>query len=421
MRGRCNGREAGLKMADPSDRISELKIDRSAPAASARGWLWAALALLLAGGVIAWWLVARASADPVRVDVETVRGPSAAAAGATVLDASGYVTARREATVSAEVTGKVAEVLVEEGMRVDEGQVVARLDDTTQRAQLALNIARVESARAALREIEAQLRVAKLERDRLRDLAGRELTSVASLDAAEANHDALAARLATGREEVKVAERSVELARDALDDMTIRAPFAGMVVSKDAQPGEMISPISAGGGFTRTGICTIVDMDSLEIEVDVNEAYIGRVRPGQRVTATLDAYPDWRIPARVIAIVPTADRQKATVRVRIGFLERDERVLRDMGVKVAFLGSEAPADPPQEAAGVTVSSDALRSDETGDFVWRINNGSVERRSVRVGSRADPRRVVVLEGLAAGDRVVRSSSEPLAAGQQIRVN
>ncbi len=408
-------------MADPSDRISELKIDRTAPAASSRGWLWMVLALLVAGGVLAWWLAARATPDPIRVEVETVQGPAALADSATVLDASGYVTARRQATVSAEVTGKVAEVLVEEGMRVDEGQIVAQLDDTTQRAQLALNVARVESARAALREIEARLHVAKLERSRLRDLAERGLTSVASVDTAEANHDALAARLAVGREEVQVAERSVELARDALDDMTIRAPFAGMVVSKDAQPGEMISPISAGGGYTRTGICTIVDMDSLEVEVDVNEAYIGRVRPGQRVTAILDAYPDWRIPAEVIAIVPTADRQKATVRVRIGFLERDERILRDMGVKVAFLGSETPAEAPQEPEGVTVSSEALRSDESGDFVWRINNDSVERRSVRVAGSADARRVVVLDGLTAGDRVVRSSAEPLTAGQRIRVN
>lgn len=421
MRDRCIGREAGLKMADPSDRISELKIDRSAPAAASRGWLWAVLALLVVGGVLAWWLATGASADPVRVDVETVRGAAAGRAGSTVLDASGYVTARREATVSAEITGKVAEILVEEGMRVDEGQIVARLDDTTPRAQLALGAARVDSARAALREIEAQLRVAKLERNRLRDLAERELTSASSLDAAEANHDALAARLAAGREEVKVAERNVALARDALDDMTIRAPFAGMVVSKDAQPGEMISPISAGGGYTRTGICTIVDTDSLEIEVDVNEAYIGRVKPGQRVTATLDAYPDWHIPAEVIAIVPTADRQKATVRVRIGFLERDERILRDMGVKVAFLGSEAPADAPPEPEGVTVSSEALHSDDAGDFVWRIENDSVERRGVRLGTSNNARRVVVLEGLAAGDRIVRSSSGPLTAGQQIRVN
>jgi RND family efflux transporter MFP subunit len=211
------------------------------------------------------------------------------------------VTARREATVSAETTGKVIEVMVEEGMVVEAGQIVARLDDTIQQAQTQLARAQAQSARASLVETEAQLRAARLERDRLRDLAERKLTSVASLDAAEANHDALAARLETGRENVKVAERNVELSENSLAHTIIRAPFGGVVVSKDAQPGEMISPISAGGGFTRTGICTIVDMDSLEIEVDVNEAYIGRVTTGQRVSATLDAYADWQIPAEVIA------------------------------------------------------------------------------------------------------------------------
>ena len=408
-------------MADPSDRISELRIDRNAPPASRGPWLWLVPLLLAAAGTTVWWF-ARADAGTVSVQVETAREVMSARAGAAVLDASGYVTARRQATVSAEVTGKVAEVFVEEGMRVEGGQVVARLDDTTQRAQLALAVARAESARAALEEIRAQLRVAKLERDRLRDLAARELTSVASVDAAEANYDALAARLAAGREEVEVAERSVALAREALDDMTIRAPFAGMVVSKDAQPGEMISPISAGGGFTRTGICTIVDMDSLEIEVDVNEAYIGRVRPGQRVTAILDAYPDWQIPSEVIAIVPTADRQKATVKVRIGLLERDERVLRDMGVKVSFLGVETAEGDVREPQGVTVSRDALHADGGGDFVWLLGDGEVvERAPVRLGGARERSRVTVVEGLAAGDTVVRSSSGPLSSGQRVRVN
>jgi RND family efflux transporter MFP subunit len=306
-------------------------------------------------------------------------------------------------------------------MRVEEGQVLARLDATTQRAQLELARAQAESARAALAETEAQLRSARLERDRLRDLAERELTSASSLDTAEANYDALAARLAAGREDVKVAERSVAVTGEALDKMTIRAPFSGMVVSKDAQPGEMISPISAGGGYTRTGICTIVDMDSLEIEVDVSEAFIGRVQPGQRVTATLDAYPDWEIPAEVIAIVPTADRQKATVQVRIGFLERDERILRDMGVRVAFHGEDTPAEPQEAIRGVTISQSALRSDAQGDFVWRVVDGAVEHRTVRTGGSAGQDRILVLEGLAAGDRIVRSSPEPLRAGQRIKTN
>ncbi|HLU05868.1 MAG TPA: efflux RND transporter periplasmic adaptor subunit, partial [Woeseiaceae bacterium] len=330
-------------MGQTSDRVGQLKIDRSAPPPAA-GWrLWLVVPFLALLGFALWWFFLHAASGAVLVETEIARKPPSMAAANSVLDASGYVTARREATVSSETTGKVTEVLVEEGMVVEPGQVVARLDDTIQRAQTDLARAQAQSARASLVETEAQLRAARLERDRLRDLAARKLTSVASLDAAEANYDALAARLDTGRENVKVAERSVELAEDNLAHTIIRAPFGGVVVSKDAQPGEMISPISAGGGFTRTGICTIVDMDSLEIEVDVNEAYIGRVRTGQRVSATLDAYPDWQIPAEVIAIVPTADRQKATVRVRIGFLERDQRILRDMGAKVAFLGVEAPA------------------------------------------------------------------------------
>ena len=285
--------------------------------------------------------------------------------------------------------------------------------------QLELANAQVVASRAALAEIEAQLRAARLERDRLRDLTERQLASVSSLDAAEANFDALAARLETGKENVIVAERSRALAQDALDNMTIRAPFGGMVVSKNAQPGEMISPVSAGGGFTRTGICTIVDMDSLEIEVDVNEAYIQRVSAGQPVSATLDAYPDWRIPAEVIAIVPTADRQKATVRVRIGFLERDERVLRDMGAKVAFLGSDVPTQTAEVPAGVTIVRDALRTDAAGDFVWRLRNGVVDRRTVEVGGARDRDRVLITSGLASGDTVVSSAAAELTAGQKVR--
>jgi RND family efflux transporter MFP subunit len=407
-------------MADPTDRLGELKIDRNAAVAdSGRRWPWA-LAALVVFAAITWFFV-RPGHGAVLVATEVARRPPSAAAASSVLDASGYVTARREATVSSETTGKVAEVLVEEGMRVEEGQVVARLEDTTQRAQLALSEAQLSAARAALLETEAQLRAAKLERDRLREMAGRQLTSTSSVDTAEATYDALAARLEAGRENVEVAARSVALVREALDKMTIRAPFAGMVVSKNAQPGEMISPVSAGGGFTRTGICTIVDMDSLEIEVDVNEAYIQRVKSGQRVSATLDAYPNWQIPAEVIAIVPTADRQKATVRVRIGFLERDERVLRDMGAKVAFLGASAPEELQEEIKGVMVSRDAVQQDDRGAFVWRVSNGLVERRGVTLGGGTDRDRVLVAEGLAAGDTIVLSSPVPLSPGQSIKTN
>jgi len=262
---------------------------------------------------------------------------------------------------------------------------------------------------------------AELERDRLRDLAARNLASQSSLDAAEANFDQLSARLQTGRENVKVALRNIAIAEDSLSNMTIKAPFAGMVVSKNAQPGEMISPISAGGGFTRTGICTVVDTDSLEIEVDVNEAYIQRVKAGQLVTATLDAYSDWRIPAEVIAIVPTADRQKATVRVRIGFLERDDRVLRDMGVKVAFMGSDVPVVATDEIQGVMIAGEALRSDASGDYVWLVKNGEVEKRFVEVGGQRDRPQILIVNGLGLGDTIVRSSEAPLLAGSSIKTN
>jgi RND family efflux transporter MFP subunit len=405
-------------MGDTSDRISALKIDRTAATPAGGGKLWLLIPSVLIVVALGWWFLLRPGAGAVMVQTDTARRPPSIAAASSVLDASGYVVARRQATVSSKLTGKVEEVLVEEGMRVEKGQIVARLDDATQQAQVDLATAQANASEAALAEVEAQLRAARLERDRLREMAERALTSAASLDSAEAVYDALAAKLDTGRENVEVAMSNVALARDALENMTIRAPFGGMVVSKNAQPGEMISPVSAGGGFTRTGICTIVDMDSLEIEVDVNEAYIQRVTSGQRVSATLDAYPDWQIPAEVIAIVPTADRQKATVRVRIGFLERDGRVLRDMGVKVAFLGSEAPAEPQQELQGVLIAREALHDDVDGAFVWRVSNGVVEQRGVEVSGSTDRERILVSRGLAVGDTVVRSAEGSLSAGQKV---
>jgi len=408
-------------MADPADRISQLKIDRSAPPSAGRSWLLPGIVLAAAGIGILLWIFFRPGSASVLVETDVPRRPPSVAAANSVLDASGYVVARRQATVSSEVTGKVVDVLVEEGMRVEKDQVVATLDDTTQQAQLSLALAQVGSARATLDEIEAQLRIARLERDRLRDLARRNLTSTSSVDTAEATFDQIAAQLGTGRENVVVAQRNVALAEDALSNMTIKAPFAGMVVSKNAQPGEMISPVSAGGGFTRTGICTIIDTDSLEIEVDVNEAYIQRVKAGQPVSATLDAYPDWRIPAEVIAIVPTADRQKATVKVRIDFLERDERVLRDMGVKVAFLGAEMPADATQEIQGVLIAGEALRSDASGDFVWLVRNNNVEKRVVHIGGQRDRPQILVTQGLNLGDTIVRSSESPLVEGQSIKTD
>jgi RND family efflux transporter MFP subunit len=262
-------------------------------------------------------------------------GP-ASSADESILNASGYVTARRVATVSAQVMGLITEVLVEEGMEVQAGQVLATLDDALVKADTEFAEAQIDVLSARRLAIQADLAEARRALVRVND---NEFSSEAEKTRARALVENLEATLAGSDADIRVAGIELKRQLERLDDHTIRAPFGGVVTVKNAQPGEIVAPTSAGGGFTRTGICTIVDMDSLEIEVDVNEAFIGRVFAGQRVEARLDAYPDWRIPASVIAIIPTADRSKATVQVRIRIEESDSRILPDMGVKVAFFGA----------------------------------------------------------------------------------
>jgi RND family efflux transporter MFP subunit len=341
-------------MSDSHDKralLDALKIDRDTPPARrARPQQWLIPLAILAGvGFVFYFVDFTPQAGPVVAPATSaptpapVLAPLVAKFDGSVLDATGYVVARRQATVSAQVTGQVVDVYIEEGQAVAANDLLARLDDAIPRAQLDLVQSQLAASRASLQELEVQLKQAELDLDRTRGLASRQLASQADLDRDSLAVDALRARLERARRDVTVAERTVSLQRRALDNLEVRAPFAGVVVAKAAQPGEIISPVSAGGGFTRTGICTIVDMDSLEVEVDVNEAYIDRVRPGQPVRVTLNAYPSAPFRAEVIAIIPTADRNKATVRVRIAFLERDARLLPDMGVKVAFLKAEEAA------------------------------------------------------------------------------
>jgi len=338
----------------------------------------------------------------------------------TVLNASGYVTARRRATVSSKMTGKVVSVHVEEGMAVKQGQVLARLDDTTLRRYLDLAEAELGAARRQGAEIEVRLKEAHQTLDRARALVRDGIAGQADLDKAQAEADACAARLALVREQVTVQERQVGVRRTELDDTVIRAPFSGVAISKDAQPGEMVSPVSAGGGFTRTGISTIVDMTSLEIEVDVNESYINRVTPGQPVESTLDAYPDWRIPSHVIAIVPTADRNKATVLVRIGFEQLDPRILPDMGVKVAFLGVAQPAGASASATPrVQVPRAAVRTENGQPVVYVVSGNLAEWRAIRTGD-VTGGVVAVLSGLSAGEQVVVEGPADLADGRKVSV-
>ena len=343
----------------------------------------------------------------------------AAGTSASVLTGKGYVTARRRATVSSKVTGKVIEVNVEEGMAVREGQVLARLDDSTLQAALRLYRAQLEAAKRQIPESDVRLEQARVQLQRQERLRKEGLNTPNDIDNAKAEVDSLVARIASAQETVKVAESQIAMQQTAIDDTVIRAPFSGIALSKDAQPGEMVSPVSAGGGFTRTGISTIVDMSSLEIEVDVNESYINRVSAGQPVTAVLDAYPGFEIPASVIVVVPTADRQKATVLVRIGFKKLDPRILPDMGVGVTFL-READASAAPVAQSVTlVPQGAVKTDSGTTFVFLVNGQTVERRAVKIGG-TDGDRVEVLAGLKGGDRVVIAPPTDLAAGKQVVV-
>ncbi len=349
---------------------------------------------------------------------ETASGSGPAA----VLNASGYVTARRQATVSSKITGKVAEILVEEGMKVEAGQVLARLDDRQARLELDLAQAQLGAAEKSLAETEANLNLAQKDLERNRQLTAGGVSSQAALDTAEAQAGSLEARLRRQQGDVEVARRNAAILRQLLDDTVIRAPFAGVAISKDAQPGEMVSPVSAGGGFTRTGISTIVDMSSLEIEVDVNESYLQRVTAGQKVRATLDAYPEAPFPAHLITVIPSADRDKATVKVRIGFDELDPRILPDMGVKVAFLADESAPGGSAGSGGsrtVRVPRSAVRDDANGKIVFIVGpEGDLERRAVSValgtGDMAE-----VTAGLRAGEKVVIEGPETLAAGARVR--
>ena len=405
-------------MSASTPSLDDLRIDRSDARDSGRRWPWvvAVCLLLVSGGGGWWWWTGPAQVTAVRT--APARESTGSTEESTILNASGYVTARRRATVSSKVTGKLVEVLVEEGMAIRQGQVLARLDDATLRSQLALAEARLAATRRGFAEQEVRLREAELTLGRTRRLVEEGVVRAAELDGDEAEVDSLKARIALAREQVVVAEREIDVFQTQLDDMVIRAPFDGVAISKDAEAGEMISPVSAGGGFTRTGVCTIVDMESLEIEVDVNESYINRVVNDQRIVATLDAYPDWDIPGAVITIVPAADRQRATVLVRIGFDELDPRILPDMGVKVAFLEDR----PPQTETHTTrlfVPTEAMRSQDGQDIVYVVRGDLAERRAVRLGSVVGDE-VEVIAGLTAGERLVVDGPADLADGDRVVV-
>ncbi|HVI24619.1 MAG TPA: efflux RND transporter periplasmic adaptor subunit [Xanthomonadaceae bacterium] len=412
-------------MTDSADLLKELRIDRGAPppAPSRRG-LWIVLAVGAAVVVLAlagWALFGRGQAVEVRTAEAVAIGNGGGSAS--VLDATGYVVARRMATVSAKITGKVREVLIEEGQQVEAGQVMATLDPIDADAQRDLAAAQLGAARSQVTGVAAQLREAEANAARLSGLVKQQLVSRAQYDQAIAERDALRAQLVTAQRNAKVAGDQLRIAEHGVDNTIVRAPFAGVVVAKAAQPGEIVSPLSAGGGFTRTGIGTVVDMDSLEIEVDVGEAYIGRVQPGMPVQAVLNAYPDWKIPAHVIAIIPTADRGKATVKVRIALDQRDPRIVPEMGVRVSFLEKAQPRQAERKP-GVLVPADAIVARDGADIAFVVTDlkdgeGRASRRALQLGRTLGDDREV-LDGVAGGETVVLDPPEGLAEGARVKV-
>ena len=405
-------------MSSNADLLKSLKIDRNAaPPPAPRTGLWIGLAvagavLLAAGG---WFAFGRGKDLEVRTAEVVAIGNGNASAS--VLDATGYVVARRMATVSAKVTGRVRDVRIEEGQRVEEGQVLATLDPVDADAQRALAASQVNAAQSQIGSVQAQLKEAEANAARFGALVGQKLISRAQYEQSVAARDALRAQLATAQRNAQVARDGLRIADNGVDNTVVRAPFAGVVIAKSAQPGEIVSPLSAGGGFTRTGIGTIVDMQSLEVEVEVGEAFIGRVKPGMPTETILNAYQDWKIPGKVIAIIPTADRGKATVKVRVGLdAKGDPRIVPDMGARVGFLEDAKPAQAAKP--GVLAPAAAIVQRDGKDVAFVVVDGKAMQRTLVLGRTLGEDREV-LQGLAGGDAVVLDPPEQLVDGVRVQ--
>ena len=367
-------------------------------------------ALVIVGGVYAYIHQAPS------VQVAAVDTPDTGSRA--LLNASGYVTPQRRATVAAKITGRVTGVFFTEGMRVQKGFVLATLDDSDVQRALASAKADRNATQASILDLQVQLKNAEIELHRAQELRAAGVQTEEALDNSTMAANSLRAKIDYTQKQVLAADARIEEARQAIDNCIISAPFDGIIVSKDAQVGEMVSPISAGGGFTRTGIATIVDMASNEIEVDVNENYIARVKAGQEVTAVLDAYPDWKIPCRVRTIIPTADRQKATVEVRVAFDKLDPRILPDMGVKVTFLGAQEK-QAKETSAGVMVPKSAIRDDSGQRIVFLVEGDHIERHAVKIGAESGTQ-LQILAGLAPGDTVVVGGPADLRSGETVSI-
>ena len=407
---------------DNAELLKQLRIDREqredAPRLRPR-WPWIVavglvVALLLGGAL--WWRLGQRAID---VQTAVAQAPSADSEAGAVLQATGYITARRQATVSAQITGTLTEVLIEEGDHVSKGQVLARLDDSGYRAELNAAKAAEQAAQAQVAQGQAQLTQVTHDAARLDTLVGRGLVARQTAEQARTAVVTAAAQLRAQRKQGLVARAQAAAAQVNFDYTVVRAPFTGVIITKNAQVGEIISPFSAGGGFTRTGVGTIVDMDSLEVDVDVNEAYIGRVKSNMPAEAVLDAYPDWKIPAHVIAIVPTADRGKATVKVRVALERKDPRIVPDMGVRVSFLETR-PVTTARAPQGVLVPATAIVQRSGHSVVFVLDGQQVRRRAVQPAAQSYGDLRLLPAGVKSGDSVVVAPPAELSDGSDVQV-
>ena len=409
-------------MDDKTSLLNQLKIDRSESEEDSRpAWLWWLIGIVLLAAIVGGGLLlTRSKAIAVTVTVAESTA-TVGSASASMLDASGYVVARRQATVAAKTTGKVTEVLIDEGQRVAKDQVIARLDDTNAQAALAQTKAQLGQAQANAQAAQVAFDNAEPIFLRYRKQLDKGVISAQDFDTAKSSYDATKSNLVVAERSVGVAQAALAVAQRNLDDTVVRAPFAGVITVKAAQPGEMISPMSAGGGFTRTGIGTIVDMDSLEVEVDVSENFINRVRPEQPALVKLNAYPDWSIPGAVIAVIPTADRSKATVKVRVGFKVKDARILPEMGARVSFLSGDTDTAQITGAAhaAVQIPAAAVKAQGEQGVVFIVHDDTVERRAVKLGARTGDTQAVIA-GVAPGDKLVVGDLDALIDGAKVEI-
>lgn len=414
------GDRQGERVAN-ADLLKELRIEKHQREVHGGGpgrWPWiagGAVAALALAGLAGWWML---GSRAIEVQTAQAQSPAANAAAGAVLQATGYVTARRQATVSAQITGTLTHVLIEEGDHVKQGQIVARLDDSQYRAALESARKQADAAHALVNQFQAQLAQNQRDAVRLESLAQKGLVSKQAAEQARTQADATRAQLLSQQRNAAAADAQVTVAQVNFDYCVIRSPFDGVITTKDAQIGEIVSPFSAGGGFTRTGIGTVVDMDSLEVDVDVNEAYIGRVKPEMPAEAILDAYPDWKIPAHVIAIVPAADRGKATVKVRVALEHKDARIVPDMGVRVSFLESMQARQAVQAPAGALVPAAAIVQREGHAAVFLVEGDKAVQRSVTPSDVGQGDLRLLPGGVQAGDTVVVSPPADLKDGSRI---